>query len=287
MCRPDDPAAREAAAWLDAARRLVADGELPAAVAAYERMALLVDRDAAEAGCRITVLGGFEVSVAGRPVDLSGLRPQHRALLQVFAVHADRVLSDRRLCAWFWPDADPEAARHRLAVGVSAIRTLLAAAGGTQLVRTSEGYRLRLDGDATDAGRFERLLVTARAARRDERLPRLESALAAYRDALLPAVDAEWVLAERDRLQNLALGAAVDLAEAHARAGRFVDTVRVARIGLGHDRTCDRLWRRLVGALTEIGEPAAAATARRQYTEVLADLGVVAWPTTGRRLRSA
>ena len=119
-------------------------------------------------------------------------------------------------------------------------------------------------------------------------MPRWENALAAYSGSLLPAAgDADWVVAERDRLQTLALGLASDLADAHARAGRPRDVVRVARGGLRHDRSHDRLWRRLVTALTELGEPAAAATARREYGEVLADLGVFGRPVGDRRLHSA
>ena len=34
-------------------------------------------------------------------------------------------------------------------------------------------------------------------------------------------------------------------------------------------------------------EPAAAATARREYADVLEDLGVVAWPVEQRRLHTA
>lgn len=288
MCDADDPAVRDAAAWLDTARRLAADGALTDAIAAYESAVRVLDRPAGDGGWRITVLGGFSVSVDGRPVALSPLRPQHRMLLQVLSAHAGRSLGDRRICAWFWPDADPGTARHRLAVGVSAIRSVLSAAGGPQLVRGTDGYRLRIDGGSTDAGRFQRLLTVAGAAPREERVPRWENALAAYGGSLLPAAgDADWVVAERDRLQTLALGLASDLADAHARAGRPRDVVRVARGGLRHDRSHDRLWRRLVTALTELGEPAAAATARREYGEVLADLGVFGRPVGDRRLHSA
>lgn len=288
MCRPDDRTATEAAAWVSTARRLAAAGALTDAMAAYERAFGALDRPGSDSGWRIDVLGGFRVLVGDRPVDLGTLRPQHRVLLQVLCAHAGRPVPDARLIGWFWPDAEPAPARHRLTVGVSALRSLLTATGGPVLVRDEDGYVLRMDGDGTDARTFERLLTAARVARREDRVPRLELALAAYGGDLLPAAgEAEWVLAERDRLRDGALWAAAELADAHARAGRPREVVRVARAGLRWDRHHDRLWRRLVGALTELAEPAAAAKARREYTAVLADLGVVAWPTADRTRTSA
>lgn len=222
---------------------------------------------------QVELLGGFEIRDAGGPVDLAGLRPQHRQLLQVFCVFAGRPLSDRRLCAWFWPDADQDRARHRLAVGVSALRSL---PGGPVVERVGAGYRLLTADLETDVGRFERRLAAARVVTGAQRVARLEEAFAAYRGPLLPdAGSDEWVQDERDRLRDAAVDVAAELAERHAKLGRPRDVVRVARAGLRIDRHHDRLWRRLVTALTALGEPAAAATARQEYTAVLADLGVV------------
>ncbi|MEO5832969.1 MAG: BTAD domain-containing putative transcriptional regulator [Nakamurella sp.] len=274
--------------WLSFARELAEAGWWADAVTAYETALTGLDatvggafvaagaRTSAPRVWRIQVLGGFAVSDGGGPADLTGLRPQHRELLQVLCVFAGGSVSDRQLCGWFWPDADPDRARHRLAVGVSALRSLV---GAPVVERIPAGYRLQPAYVDTDAQRFERSVSAARRAAGTQRVARLEDAFAAYAGPLLPAADAsEWVMAERDRLRDAAVDVAAELADRHARVGRHRDVVRVARAGLRLDRYHDRLWRRLVTGLTALGEPAAAATARREYTAVLADLGVVTLP---------
>ncbi len=278
MSRTEEPTRAAGHDWVAHARGLAAAGRWTEAAAAYERALTELGRvevpsGGGIAGTHIRLLGGFAVSLDDGPVGLDALRPQHRELLQVLCVFAGRPLTDGQLCAWFWPDAAPDRARHRLAVGVSALRAL---PGLPPVARTPSGYRLALDGE-TDVQRFERLVAIARAAGPSDRVAALQEAFTAYSGALLPAAGPrEWLVVERDRLRTTAVGLGAELAERHARAGRHRDVVRVARAGLRIDRHHDRLWRRLVTALTELGEPAAAATARRDYTAVLVDLGVCA-----------
>ncbi|WP_157970742.1 AfsR/SARP family transcriptional regulator [Nakamurella deserti] len=284
----------DASSWVAMARRLAADGALPEAVAAYERAVRSFDRPGRDAGgstgpaVRVRLFGAFELRIDGVPVGSAGLRPQHHALLQALCVHAGRAVPDTRLGEWFWPDAEPGRVRHRVAVGVSALRSMLTAAGGPSLIRDRDGYRLVLAHDGTDVRRFDQLAADARGGRREGRTERLEAAFAAYGGTLLPgAGEAAWVVEERDRVRARASWVAAELADAFARAGRPRDVVRVTRTALRWDRCQDRLWRRLVAALTDLAEPAAAAAARREYTAMLDDLGVVAWPAAGRRLHSA
>lgn len=272
MSGVDEPVLHD---WLGFARELAEAGWWADAVTAYEQaLAALPGGTVAASthGWQVELLGGFTVRRSGVVVDLAALRPQHRALLQVLCLFADEVVSDQRLCGWFWPDAAPDRARHRLAVGISALR----ATGMSSVERATGGYRMRLGGGDTDVRRFGRRLILARSTTGPARTRRLEEALAAWSGPLLPlSGDAEWVLGERDRLCDAAVDVAAELAQRYARDGRHHEVVRVSRAGLRIDRHADRLWRCLVAALAALGEPAAAATARREYRDVLADLGVV------------
>jgi DNA-binding SARP family transcriptional activator len=73
-----------------------------------------------------------------------------------------------------------------------------------------------------------------------------------------------------------AAGACARLAELHLDAGDPRAAVEVARRGVEIDPFADPLWRALVSGYARTGDAAAAARARREYAEVLAELGVPA-----------
>jgi DNA-binding SARP family transcriptional activator len=105
----------------------------------------------------------------------------------------------------------------------------------------------------------------------------LEQAVATDTGDLLPDDGpAEWVVTEREQLRGAVASACEQLAAHHAAAGDHAAAVRVARHGLDRDRYRDRLWQLLVDSLDADGHPAAAATARTAYHEVLAEMGVPA-----------
>jgi len=64
------------------------------------------------------------------------------------------------------------------------------------------------------------------------------------------------------------------LAELHVLAGDLDAAVVAARRGIEIDRFADASWRMLVRACDRLGDSAAAARARRDYAEMLHDLGV-------------
>ena len=142
------------------------------------------------------------------------------------------------------------------------------------------GYRLQLhDDDDCDARRLEHLVrLAVTASRRNDdavAITLLDAAVDTYRGELLPDDGAaEWAMSERQRLREVVVGAYERLVVLHAAAGQHVAAVAAARKGLTHNRHCDTLWRQLVCSLVELGEPMAAATARRGYDEVLEELGV-------------
>jgi DNA-binding SARP family transcriptional activator len=64
------------------------------------------------------------------------------------------------------------------------------------------------------------------------------------------------------------------LAALRATAGEHAEAARVARQGLERDRYRDRLWQLLIDSLSADGHPAAAATARSAYHDMLIEIGV-------------
>src|SRR5512132_2478860 len=105
------------------------------------------------------VLGPLEVIADGQPLALRAAK--QRALLAVLLVHANRAVSADRLIDALWAGRPPSSAAKTLQTYVSQLRRELepdAAPGARRLLQTVEdGYRLRVDPDRLDAGRFERL----------------------------------------------------------------------------------------------------------------------------------
>lgn len=232
-------------------------------------------------GAVLRCLGGFSLSIAGRTVDDSAAKPMERSLLHLLALRAGERVHREELIEALWPEADPDAGRHRLQVAVSALRKLLSDASGSLplLIRDGDTYRLSLPAESdVDMWRVEHELKTAAAARsRSDDLAEAEAigaALASYGGQVLPMDGpAEWVIGRRVRLQVALADAAARLGAIRRDSGDLAGSAEAARRGLEIDRFRDDLWRLLIDAAERSGHRAEAGRARQSYAEVLEELG--------------
>jgi DNA-binding SARP family transcriptional activator len=270
-----EPAADRAAAQLAAAQLAVSDREAPGR------------EDPVPACVELRVLGGFDLRLAGRDLDWSRLRPRARTTLRLLALHAGRPVHRETLVEALWPDLPAAAGMHSLQVAVSSLRRFLdpaAARGSGLLARAGDTYKLMLPpGSRSDVAEFEaclRVFRELRAAGTDRAAPdtvvvALRRALSLYRGDLLPEDGpAEWVVTERDRLRQDAAEAAAALGTVEMGRGNPVAAAEALERGLRLDPFRDPAWRLLIAAYQAVGDLAAAARARRDYTRVLADLGI-------------
>jgi DNA-binding SARP family transcriptional activator len=105
----------------------------------------------------IRLLGLVEASHEGHAVALGGAKP--RALLAILALAANAPVSADRLIEGLWGEQPPATAHKAVQVLVSQLRKQLAGADA-EIVTRGRGYELRLDPEAVDALRFERLLTS-------------------------------------------------------------------------------------------------------------------------------
>src|SRR3954452_5753084 len=103
------------------------------------------------------ILGPLEVWDESGEVALGGRKP--RALLAVLLLHANEVVSADQLIDELWGEDSPERAAAALRVNVSRLRKALAQ---DVLMTRSPGYAIRMDPDALDLHRFERLVDEGR-----------------------------------------------------------------------------------------------------------------------------
>jgi predicted ATPase/DNA-binding SARP family transcriptional activator len=104
----------------------------------------------------VGLLGVVEARRGDDPLPLPGLRL--RGLLARLALAPDRTVPVALLVDDLWGDAPPDGAANALQALVSRLRRVV---GAGVVVTDDGGYRLRVDGDAVDATRFDGLVAAA------------------------------------------------------------------------------------------------------------------------------
>ena len=211
----------------------------------------------------IRLLGLVEASHDGHPLPLGGAKP--RALLAILALHANAPVSADRLIEGLWGERPPATAPKLVQVLVSQLRKQLASADA-EIVTRGRGYELRIDPDAVDALRFERLLSAGGNG------SHLSEALALWRGPPLDDLaDEPFAAPEIRRLEDLwlqAREAAIDNALADGRhaavLGELDDLVREHPLR-------ERLHGQRMLALYRCGRQAEALEAFRDARRVLLD----------------
>jgi predicted ATPase/DNA-binding SARP family transcriptional activator len=118
------------------------------------------------------ILGPLEVIADGEPVLLGG--PKQRAVLAELLLRANAVVSRERLLETVWGEDPPKTAVGTLQVYVHGLRRAL---GADRIETTGRAYRLRVEPDELDAGRFEQLVEQAHSAFAETRLDDAENAI--------------------------------------------------------------------------------------------------------------
>ncbi|NHC13816.1 BTAD domain-containing putative transcriptional regulator [Motilibacter deserti] len=230
----------------------------------------------------VRCLGGFELSVDGRTLDVVELKPRARSVLRLLCAQADHGVHVETLLDALWPDLEPAPGKRSLQVAVSSVRRALLEVAGAGadawLRRDGEAYRLLLPAGAeVDVVRFTQLAAHARTvdAPPQRRRESLQAAVAAYAGDLLPEEGpVDWVVERRRQLQAEATALSRALVAACLQLGDVPGAVDACERGLEIDRYDDALWRSLIAGREELGDPAGLARARAGYAHVLADLGI-------------
>jgi DNA-binding SARP family transcriptional activator len=232
----------------------------------------------------VRLLGTFEVARDDVPVDLSPLRPRVRSVLQYLALHADAYVHRDVLAAVLWPESDLETGRRGVQVAVSALRSLLQPGQprqSTLLPRRGDAYALALAGHgSSDVVELDAQLVLAR---RSRAVHQVATAITAWREVaqlyrgelLLEQGNAEWVVAERDRLRLAVADALESLGRHLVGTDGIGEGVEALRRSLQLDPFRDGTWRTLAETHEALGDLSAAAAVRQRHRRVLVDLGVL------------
>jgi predicted ATPase len=223
---------------------------------------------------QIGTLGSFEVRTDdGVLADVPGARL--RGLLIALALEPGHAVPKATLVDWIWGERPPSDAANALQRLVSRLRKALPEG----LVEgQTDGYRLRVEPDAVDAVRFERLVGQARSDGDPRRVRLLREALALWRGAAMQDVglqDSTAFDAAVTRLERLRLTAMEDRFDAEISLGHGVELVAELTDLVAAHPVRERLVAALMRALVAAGRDTEALLVYQRTREALADaLGV-------------
>ncbi|HTI21498.1 MAG TPA: BTAD domain-containing putative transcriptional regulator [Kutzneria sp.] len=221
-------------------------------------------------GWEFGVLGPLIVRHDGRTVQLRSTKQQ--LLLAVLLLRANEPVSADDLVDRLWGEDPPDGARATLQTHVMRLRNSL---GDSSLVRTVPGgYSIRIEPEALDLTRFERLRSQARQAERSadtaEEARLLAAALALWRGPAFTGHPTESVRLDERRWEAVERRNEVEL-----RLGRHDAIVDQLRSLVTQQPLRERFWAQLILALHRGGQQAQALDAYRRCGEVLAhELGI-------------
>jgi DNA-binding SARP family transcriptional activator/DNA-binding beta-propeller fold protein YncE len=230
------------------------------------------------------ILGPLEVLDGGRIVSLGGGR--QRALLALFVLHRNEVMSVDRLINELWGEQQPETAANVVQVYVSRLRKALQPGenGEGALGTRGSGYVLRIDDSAVDVDRFERLTSEGRDALSGADPARasalLTEALSLWRgDPLSDFAFESFAQTAITRLAELKLAALEDRIDADLARGRHrIVTAELETLATEHPLR-ERLRAQLMLALYRSGRQADALRVYGETRRTLVDeLGIEPGP---------
>ena len=221
------------------------------------------------------ILGPLEVWDGGREVSLGGPRP--RALLAVLLLCPNEVVPADRLVDELWGDESPDRAAAALRVNVSRLRKALAR---DVLTTRSPGYLIRVEQDALDLHRFERMVDEGRSLLAGglaaDASQRLREALSLWRGpALADFAYESFAQAATARLEEIRLAALELRIDADLALGRHDELVgELEALVAGHPLR-ERLRRCLMTALYRSDRQAEALDVYRDARRILVEeLGI-------------
>lgn len=213
---------------------------------------------------RIELLGGIRAHRGDTFV--ARFRTRRAAwLLARLALHP-RSHTRVALIEMLWPGVEGERGRQNLSQALSELRRQM----GADLLRASREQICLEPGDfLTDVEDFDLALAEAHACTGAARVAALERAVEIGASPLLPGVDGEWAVVERQRILDACDAALKELAEHHEQQGDLTVAFNFAWRRVRIDPLDEEAHRELARVYEHAGRPAAALRHLRELAREL------------------
>jgi TolB-like protein len=215
------------------------------------------------AAFQLSLLGRFELIGPDGPIDLTSKKLA--ALLGFLACTAPQPHSRDRLMTLLWGSHFDAQARQNLRQALTRLRRVL---GEDALMSHGESVSLRPDAIACDVAELEvRVGDGSREA--------LDGAVSLYKGRLLADIEipedawADWLAAQRQRLEGLALDAMVKLGDQELEAGNHESALSAANRAIGVSSLREDAHRLIMRVLAAVGRRADALKHYQDLTSLL------------------
>lgn len=235
----------------------------------------------------IRVLGRLEIRLGDRRLPaLTSARA--RSLLVRLVLSPDRPQSRQRIAGLLWPESGEGQARTNLRNVLHLLRRAIPAVDRHLAVSTHD-LCWRAGSCTVDALELTEAVAQARVSQlgSDHQVQQLRVAVARYGGDLLDDCDDQWLIAERDRLRAVYLGALRSLVEALVDRGEPADALNLGRELVRAEPLDESHHRLLIAAYTGVGDRVGALRAYHECAAQLqAELGVEPAEETQRLYRA-
>jgi peptide/nickel transport system substrate-binding protein len=228
------------------------------------------------------ILGPLEVEDEGTPLEVAGAK--QRALLALFLLRPNRVVSRDTLIDGLWGEKPPREAEHSLEAQVFRLRKLLHRNGQDLVLTRPGGYVLHVRDGELDLDQFECFAdegqTALRAGDAKKAAQLLRQALSLWRGQALEDVRLDsFVTGEIRGIEDRRLAAYEDLIEAELECGRTAEVIPELEQLVRLNPLRERLQAQLMLALYRSGRQADALAAYRNTRRRFAnELGIEPGP---------
>jgi DNA-binding SARP family transcriptional activator len=235
----------------------------------------------------------LSLNLLGRPTLVApdgpvALSPSATMLCAYLALAPREGRSRSVAAAHLFADCVESTGRRRLNTALWRLRTEVRSTTGVEIVATAEARRIAFSNTVeltVDASVFERLVTPVLRLRPEElgepHARRLRAAVALHRGRLVEPCQEEWVLGERNRIENLYLTALDYLLQYDGAHGRVGDAARYGELALELEPLREDLHRHLMQVYGGAGRD---DLVERQYERcrsvLLQELGTDPMPET-------
>ena len=241
----------------------------------------------------VSMLGRMSVAIDNKRVALT-FGPRGRLLAGYLFEFPGRVHRREHLSDMFWEECPPAQARAALNTALWRLRKVLSLdpeSRRAECIHSSceeivfePNAALRIDTHVFDDAVRQALVFHAE---RDVHAAALEQAVARYAGNFLDGDDADWVIAERERLHSLYVRCLCELMREHCARGDYESAIAAGRRVLAADQFRETVMRALAILLFMNGQRAQAIDELTRWQAALrAHVGVGALPET-RELQAA
>jgi two-component SAPR family response regulator len=208
-----------------------------------------------------------EIRYNRRLLELSDWQTREARDLFLFLLQS-KSLTKEQIALVFWPDISTARLKMRFKVNIYRIRK---AVGQDTILFENERYRFNRairyvwDREKLDEV-FGKLRYTTETSIRTKLL---EQVIALVKGAYLANLEAEWVIPERLKYQELYRDAMLELANIYLQDGRIQQCITTARMILQYDPLLEAAHRLIIQAYATLHDPAGMTLQYRQYERAL------------------